>query len=59
MKDRRDEILPEHKAFVLKRYTAKKYTQQVRHYVNEQHNKREREKSRQRTQAKHKKNYLE
>ena len=50
----------EHTAFLTKRETAKKYTRQVRQYINEQQMKREREKSRQRTQAKHRnKNTLE
>lgn len=59
MKDRRDEILPEHKMFKQRQAVALQYTREVRRYINEQHMKREREKSRQRTQAKHKKNYLE
>ena len=42
----------EHTAFLTKRETAKKYTRQVRQYINEQQMKREREKSRQRVQAK-------
>lgn len=60
MKARRDEILPEHNAFLAKRDVAKRYTRQVRHYTNEQHNKREREKSIQKklTQQR-KKDYLE
>ena len=49
----------EHTAYITKRDTAARYTRQVRQYLNEQHMKREREKSRQRTQAKHRKNYLE
>ena len=49
----------EHTAYITKRDTAAKYTRQVRQYLNEQHMKREREISRQRVQAKHKKNYLE
>ena len=48
-----------HNAYLTKRDTASKYTRQVRQYLNEQHMKREREKSRQRVQAKNKKNYLE
>ena len=59
MKDRRDEILPEHKAFKKRQATASQYTREVRNYINEQHMKRERERSQQRVQAKHKKNYLE
>ena len=49
----------EHTAFLTKRETAKKYTRQVRQYINEQQMKREREKSRQRTQTKHRNFYLE
>ena len=60
MKDRRDEILPEHKAFKKRQATASQYTREVRRYLNEQYMKREREKSRQRTQAKRRnKNTLE
>ena len=59
MKDRREEILPEHKAFKKRQATASQYTREVRNYINEQHMKRERERSQQRVQAKHKKNYLE
>lgn len=46
-------------AYLTKHDTAMKYVRQVRQYLNEQHMKREREKSRQRVQAKNKKNYLE
>lgn len=46
-------------AYLTKRDTAMKYVRQVRQYLNEQIMKREREKSRQRVQAKNKKNYLE
>ena len=60
MQDRRDEILPEHKAFKKHQATASQYTREVRQYLNEQYMKREREKSRQRTQTKHRnKNSLE
>lgn len=59
MKDRRDEILPEHKMFKQRQAVALQYTREVRRYINEQHMKREREKSRHRTLAKQKKNYLE
>ena len=60
LKDKRKAIMPEHKAYLLKHETAKKYTRQVRQYLNEQYMKREREKSRQRTQAKQRnKNTLE
>lgn len=59
MRAKCDELLPEQKAFIIRRDTAMKYTRQVRQYLNEQHMKREREKSRQRTQAKHKNSYLE
>jgi len=60
LKDKRKAIMPEHKAYLLKHETAMRYTRQVRQYLNEQYMKREREKSRQRTQAKHRnKNTLE
>ena len=60
LKDKRKAIMPEHKAYLLKHETAKKYTRQVRQYLNEQYMKREREKIRQRTQAKQRnKNTLE
>ena len=60
LKDKRKAIMPEHKAYLLKHDTAFRYTRQVRQYLNEQYMKREREKSRQRTQAKHRnKNALE
>ena len=59
MKNRREEILPKHKAFKKRQATASQYTREVRNYINEQHMKRERERSKQRVQAKHKKNYLE
>ncbi len=52
LKDKRKAIMPEHKAYLLKHETAMRYTRQVRQYLNEQYMKREREKSRQRTQAK-------
>ena len=56
LKDKRKAIMPEHKAYLLKHDTAFRYTRQVRQYLNEQYMKREREKSRQRTQAKHRNN---
>ena len=60
LKSKYNSLLPEHTAFVTKRDTAKKYVRQVRNYMNEEHNRREREQSRQRTQAKHRnKNTLE
>ena len=60
LKDKRKAIMPEHKAYLLKHDTAMRYTRQVRQYLNEQYMKREKEKSRQRTQAKHRnKNALE
>ena len=59
LKAKYNSLIPEHTAFITKRDTAKKYTRQVRNYLSEEHNRREREKSRQRTQAKHKKNFLE
>lgn len=60
LKNKRKAIMPEHKAYLLKYDTAFRYTRQVRQYLNEQYMKREREKSRQRTQAKHRnKNALE
>ena len=60
MKDRREEILPEHRAFKKRQSTASQYTREVRNYINEQHMKRERERSQQRVQAKNRnKNTLE
>ena len=59
LKRKYNELLPEHTAFQTKYDTAHKYVTKAKSYLAEQHNKREREKSRQRTQAKHKKNYLE
>ena len=60
LKDKRKAIMPEHKAYLFKHETAMRYTRQVRQYLNEQYMKREREKRRQRTQAKHRnKNTLE
>lgn len=60
LKDKLKAIMPEHKAYLLKHETAMRYTRQVRQYLNEQYMKSEREKSRQRTQAKHRnKNALE
>ena len=59
LKSKYNSLVPEHNAFITRRDTAMKYTRQVRQYLNEQVMKREREKSRQRVQVKHKKNYLE
>lgn len=59
LKTKYNELLPEHTAFQTKYDTAHKYVTKVKSYLAEQHNKREREKSQQRTQTKHKKNYLE
>ena len=60
LKSKYNSLLPEHTAFVTKRDTAKKYVRQVRNYMNEEHNRREREKYRQKklTQQRNK-NYLE
>ena len=60
LKSKYNSLIPEHTAFVTKRETAKKYVRQVRNYMNEEHNRREREKYRQKklTQQKNK-NYLE
>lgn len=60
LKSKYNTLVPEHNAFITRRDTALKYTRQVRQYLNEQHMKREREKSRQRVQAKNRnKNTLE
>ena len=59
LKAKYNSLIPEHTAFITKRDTAKKYVRQVRQYIYEQQMKREREKSKQRVQSKHKKNYLE
>ena len=59
LKSKWNRLNVEHTAFLTKRETAKKYTRQVRQYINEQQMKREREHSRQRTQAKQKNSYLE
>ena len=60
LKSKYNSLVPEHNAFITRRDTALKYTRQVRQYLNEQHMKREREKSRQRVQAKNRnKNTLE
>ena len=60
LKSKYNSLLPEQTAFVTKRDTAKKYVRQVRNYMNEEHNRREREKYRQKklTQQRNK-NYLE
>ena len=59
LKSKWNRLNVEHTTFLTKRETAKKYTRQVRQYINEQQMKREREKSRQRTQTKHRNFYLE
>ena len=59
LKSKYNSLVPEHNAFITRRDTAMKYTRQVRQYLNEQHMKREREKSKQRVQAKHKNSYIE
>ena len=60
MKDRHDEILPEHKAFLAKKKVTNQYIRAVRSYRDQQFNKRAAELSRQRTQAKRRnKNTLE
>ena len=59
LKSKWNRLNVEHTAFLTKRETAKKYTRQVRQYLNEQQMKREREQSRQRIQTKHKNSYLE
>jgi relaxase/mobilization nuclease family protein len=55
LKSKYNELLPEHTKLVTKHDTAKKYTKQVKRYLDEQYNRREREKS----QQKKKNNYLE
>lgn len=47
LKSKWNRLNVEHTAFLTKRETAKKYTRQVRNYINEEHNRREREKYRQ------------
>ena len=60
LKTKYNSLIPEHTAFLTKRETAKKYTRQVRNYLSEEHNRQEREKSRQRVQEKNRnKNTLE
>ena len=59
LKSKYNALVPEHNAFITRRDTALKYNRQVRQYLNEQHMKREREKSKQRVQAKYKNSYLE
>jgi hypothetical protein len=52
--------VPEHNAFLVKKEVAERYRKQVKRYLDEQHNKRENEKSRQRKlEQQRKKNYLE
>ena len=55
LKEKRKALMPEHKVFLAKRETTQKYTRQVRQYINEQHNKREREKYQQKKLSQHKK----
>jgi hypothetical protein len=43
LKSKWNRLNVEHTAFHTKRETAKKYTRQVRNYINEEHNRRERE----------------
>ena len=60
LKTKYNSLIPEHTEFLTKRETAMKYVRQVRNYLSEEHNRQEREKSRQRTQAKYRnKNTLE
>ena len=60
LKTKYNSLIPEHTAFLTKRDTAMKYVRQVRNYLSEEHNRQEREKSRQRTHAKNRnKNTLE
>ena len=60
LKTKYNSLIPEHTAFITKRDTAKKYTRQVRIYLSEEHNRQEREKSRQRVQERNRnKNALE
>ena len=60
LKSKYNSLIPEHTAFITKRDTAKKFTRQVRNYLSEEHNRQEREKSRQRVQEKNRnKNTLE
>ena len=47
LKSKWNRLNVEHTTFLTKRETAKKYTRQVRQYINEQQMKREREKYRQ------------
>lgn len=54
LKSKWNRLNAEHSAFLTKREMAKKYTRQVRNYLNEEHNRREREKSHQWSQAKYK-----
>jgi hypothetical protein len=52
--------VPEHNAFLAKKEVADRYRKQVKRYLDEQHNKRENEKSRQRKiEQQRKKKYLE
>lgn len=56
MKDRRDEILPEHRAYLAKKQVAKQYMQAVRRYRDQQINKRAAEQSRQKKLTQQRKN---
>ena len=47
LKSKWNRLNVEHTAFLTKREMAKKYTRQVRNYINEEHNRREHEKYRQ------------
>lgn len=47
LKSKWNRLNVEHTAFLTKRETAKKYVRQVRNYINEEHNRHEREKYRQ------------
>ena len=57
MKDRHDEILPEHRAYLAKKQVAKQYTQTVRRYRDQQINKRAAEQSRQKKLTQQRKKY--
>jgi hypothetical protein len=60
LKTKFNSYVPEHNAFLAKKEVADRYRKQVKRYLDEQHNKRENEKSRQRKlNQQRKKNYLE
>lgn len=60
LKSQYNALSAEQEKFLTKKTAAHKYTRQVKHYFDEQHMKREREKSQQRTHSQyHKKNTLE